>query len=243
MKKRTFFLKLLWWLDLYRLASIANAGRFFWLWPLIVPLVWLVIAVTIPVKLRWWDAPSPEMVQLWLLGVPMAVVGIFLGLRIIGGELNARTIEIVYTVPGGAEKVWRTKLFAAGILLLCMEAVMALYIWLVLTPFPLETLYGSFQIAVFYMAISMSFAALFRSEVSGAVVAVAVGALNLVVTGFGSNQLRWTPFFNPHDLSGQDLQTVIAWTLQNRIGVFLVILGVLGLGFMRGNRREKLLAA
>ena len=41
-----------------------------------------------------------------LIGVPLTMLAVFLGLRIIAGEIDGRSLEIAYTVPGGCERVW-----------------------------------------------------------------------------------------------------------------------------------------
>jgi hypothetical protein len=74
--------------------------------------------------------------------------------------------------------------------------------------------------------------------------------INGFITGFGENQLRISPFYNPYvlaDLSANQAseytsqEELFAWTLQNRIGILLANLAILGLAFMRANRRETML--
>ncbi len=231
------------WAQLTRFAAVAIAGHRYWLFLILVPVVWLV-PQTILVQIGWLEAIRPEGAQVRLFGLPLAVMGIYLGLRIIASEISGRTLEIVYTVPGGAKKVWLIKLAAAGMIMVATEIILAVYSWFLLTKFPLESLYGALQIGVFYMVLSMGFSALFRSEVAGAILAVAALGLNLVFTGFGEIQTRWTPLFNPYAVSsGRGFETVMAWTVQNRVGFALLILGLGSLAFLRGNRRERLLAA
>ncbi len=228
-------------LDLLKHASIANAGHRFWLIPVLVPIIWLG-PQSFFLAMGWTQPVQPSGIQVRMMGFPLACVGIYLGLRIIAGEINARTLEIVYTVPGGADKVWRIKLLAAAMILLPTQLIIAVYSWFMFTPFPLESLYGAFQIGVFYMVVSLGFSTLFRSEVSGAIVAVAALGLNLVFTGFGSTQHVWTPFFNPYAIDNESFRTILAQTLQNRIGMALVIIMIISLAFLRGNRRERLLS-
>lgn len=228
-------------LDLLRHAAIANAGHKFWLIPILVPVVWLA-PQSIFLALGWTQQVQPAGIQVRMMGFPLACVGIFLGLRIIAGEINARTLEIVYTVPGGAEKVWRIKLLAAAMILIPTEIVIAVYSWFMFTPFPIEALYGAFQIGVFYLAVSFGFSTLFRSEVAGAIVAVAALGANVLFTGFGQINTVWTPFFNPYAVDNESVRTILVMTLRNRIGVAMVIIMILSLAFLRGNRREKLLS-
>ncbi|MCY4142075.1 MAG: hypothetical protein OXG08_00100 [Gammaproteobacteria bacterium] len=227
--------------DLLKHAAIANAGHRFWLIPILVPIIWLG-PQSFFLAMGWTQPVQPSAIQVRMMGFPLACVGIYLGLRIIAGEINARTLEIVYTVPGGAVKVWLIKLLAAIMILLPTQIIIGVYSWFMFTPFPLESLYGALQIGVFYLVVSLGFSTLFRSEVSGAIVAVAALGLNVVITGFGTGRQVWTPFFNPHVIDNESFRTILAMTLQNRIGMALVIIMIISLAFLRGNRRERLLS-
>lgn len=226
-------------MEVLRFAAIAVAGHKFWLIPIVVPIVWLLPQTGM--EILNWVTIRDEGVA-FRLSVPLAVVGLFLGLRIIASEINARTLEIVYTVPGGAEKVWWVKILASLMILLLTEAIMAVYIWFLITPYNLESLYGALQVGVFYMSVAMGFSTLFRSEVSGAIVAVVALGLNIVVTNFGREQHWLSPIYNPHIIDNEGLRALIAETLRNRIFIALVILMIFSLAFLRGNRREKLLS-
>lgn len=226
-------------IGLYRLAAVAVAGRGFWLLPAL-PLVWLlVLAIATTVGLR--GGYEPEMAQGMLMGVPLALLAGFIGVRIIAGEIDGRSLEIAYTVPGGCERVWWTKLAGGVLILVIAEALLAVAVRLFFTHFPLGALYGALQAAVFYLVLSMALATLFRSEVAGGMVTVAVLGLNGVITGFGANQARVSPFFNPHAAQSADPVQLLGWTVQNRIGVALFICGIASLAFMRANRRERML--
>ena len=226
-------------LEVLRYAAIAIAGHKFWLIPIIVPIVWL--APQSGMEILDWVTIRDEGIQ-FRLAVPLAFVGLFLGLRIIASEINARTLEIVYTVPGGAEKVWWVKILASLMILLLTEAVMGVYAWFLITPYNLESLYGALQVGVFYMAVAMGFSTLFRSEVAGAIVAVVLLGLNLVWTEFGREQYWLSPLYNPHAINDQVLKAIVVETLRNRIFIALVTIMIFSLAFLRGNRREKLLS-
>ena len=75
-------------------------GRWFWLAPLL-PLLWVAFQY-ITVVLGWrdtsWDAVDA---QNTLIGFPLTVLASGLGVRIIAGEIDRRTLEIAYTVPAG----------------------------------------------------------------------------------------------------------------------------------------------
>ncbi len=186
---------------------------------------------------------SPEAVQGLVLGVPMSLLGIFLGIRVIAGEIDDRSLELAYTVPGGSERLWRIKLIAAVTMLLVMEATLALVTVTLITGFPLGALYGAFQAACFYLVLSLSLATLFRSQIGGGVFTVILLGINGALTGFGNVQLRGSPFFNPYVIVGADSTDFLAWTVQNRIGMLLLMAGILSLAFMRANRRERMLSS
>ena len=109
------------------------------------------------------------------------------------------------------------------------------------TAFPLSSLHGALQAAVFYMIAGMAFAAFFRSEITGAMATAVLLAFNGLVTGFGNNQIRISPFFNPLGIRNRDATELFAWTLQNRILFVLLIVAITLLTFARVERREKML--
>ena len=125
---------------------------------------------------------------------------------------------------------------------------LAIATWIFLTPFPLDALYGALQAAVFYMVLGMGMATLFKSETAGAMLTAVVLGFNGIVTQFGENQVRVSPFWNPHasnfvaDGGGvSDPSEILAWTVQNRIGFALLMAAILALAFMRAGRRERML--
>ena len=224
---------------LLRLVLVMMAGRRYWLLPLL-PLAWLVF---LQLELFSFFNVSPEAVQGLVLGVPMSLLGIFLGIRVIAGEIEDRSLELAYTVPGGSERLWRIKLIAAVTMLLVMEATLALVTVTLITAFPLGALYGAFQAACFYLVLSLSLATLFRSQIGGGVFTVILLGINGALTVFGGVQLRGSPFFNPYVIVGADSADVLAWTVQNRVGMLLLMAGILSLAFMRANRRERMLSS
>ena len=226
-------------IELLRLAAITIAGHRFWLMPLL-PLLWLLFQAGV-IVLGLEDGFEPQSAQGALIGFPLTLLALFLGLRIIAGEIDGRSLEITYTVPGGCIRVWYAKLTASLLILLTAEALLASLAWIFFTPFPIMALYGAFQAAAFYLVLSMAMATLFRSEAAGAMTTVAILAFNGLITGFGDNQVRISPSWNPYALDNTDPAEVFAWTLQNRVGVALAIAGILALAFMRANRRERML--
>ncbi len=226
-------------LTLLRLAMLTLAGRYFWVLPLL-PLLWLVVVATV----LWLDSElvTPEEAQGVLLAVPMTALAIFMGMRIIGGEIDDRSLEIAYTVPGGCERLWYAKLFAAVAVLLISEVLLAVCVYVFFTNYPLAALYGALQASCFYLILSLAFATLFRSEAAGAMATVLVLGFNGLITDFGDNQIRISPFWNPHAIVDADPTELFAWTLQNHIGMLLAMVAILSLAFMRANRREQMLS-
>lgn len=229
-------------LGLLRLAILVLVGRRFWLLP-VLPLLWLLFQAGVLLVGAAEEGFEPSSAQGPLIGVPMTLLAVFLGIRIIAGEIDGRSLEIAYTVPGGCERVWLAKLLAAWLLLLASELPLALATRIFFTgPFPWIALYGALQAATFYLILAMAMATLFRSEAAGAMGTAAILGLNGLLTGFGQNQIRYSPFWNPHAARSADPSELFAMTLQNRIGMVLAMAAILGLAFMRANRRERMLA-
>ena len=227
---------------LLRLSAKLLMGKRFWLVPLF-PLLWPT-ALWLFLLWGWTEGEYlPPDAQTGLIGTPLTVLGIFLGGKIIAGEIDKRTLEIAYTVPGGAHRIWISKLIVSFLTLVIAEVLLAGAAYAFFTDYPVGALYGAMQAALFYLVLSMSLAALFKSEASGGLVVITVMLLNWLFTGFGSNQIRISPFWNPATLLrlGTDPADVLAWTIQNRIGFLFAIAAVIAMGFTRAERREKLL--
>jgi len=184
---------------------------------------------------------GPADAQNELIGLPLTVLAIGLGVRIIAAEIEQRTLEVTYTVPGGASRVWLSKLAAAALVLLAAEALLAAVTAAFLTPYPPAALYGAFQGAAFYLAAAAGLGALFKSEITAALVAGVVLTGNGFLTGFGAVPSRWSPLFNPLAVLDANPADVLAWTVQNRIGAALAIAALIALACVRAERREKLL--
>jgi len=218
-----------------RTSAVLLAGRRYWLLPFL-PLVWLGIqAVMLLAGMR--PSVEPVAAQNSLIGVPVAVLAIFLGGRTITGELDQHSLEIAYTVPGGAHRVWLGKLIAAILILLSSLILLATVTYAFFTDFPvLQSLYGATQGVVFYLATAMGFGTLFRSEVAGSLATIGVLGLNSLLAS-----LRISPFWNPLAVEEADAAQMLALNVQNRIGVALAIAAIVALTFTRAERREKML--
>ena len=98
------------------LAARRLAGRLFWVLP-ITPVLWVGFQV-LSLVAGWTQGDfEPADAQNLLIGVPLAVLGMFLGIRVMAGEIDERTLEIAYTVPGGTHRVWLAKLGAAVLIM------------------------------------------------------------------------------------------------------------------------------
>ena len=145
-------------------------------------------------------------------------------------------------MPGGAHRVWLTKISAALFLLVVSLLLQGSITYAFFTSFPpLTALFGAFQGVAFYMAVSMGLSTLFRSEVAGAMATAAILGFNGLVTGFGANPVRISPFWNPLSLTETDPQELLALSVQNRIGFVLAIAAIVALTFGRAERRETML--
>ncbi len=226
------------------LSARLLAGRRFWILAL-VPLAWLgfqALLFVMPEGSGRQESFEPAAAQGTLIGLPMAVLAIFLGARVIAGEAGAR-LEIAYTVPGGSQRVWAAKLAGAWGILVAAAVFLALAVYAFFTPYPpLATLYGALQAATFYLVLAMGLAALFKSEVTGAMTATGLLVLNGVLSGFGGVQHRFSPFWNSTALGDTEPSQLLAWAVQNRIGFLLAIAALTALAFSRAERREKMLA-
>lgn len=222
------------------LSARLIAGRWWWAVPFI-PLLWTAYLI-LSLVFEWGEAGeySPYNAQNLLIAVPLSMLAIGLGVRIIAAELDSRTLEIAYTVPGGTRRVWLAKLTAAAMMLAAAELLLAGVARVFLTSFPVGVLYTAFQAAVFYLVLSMALSALFKSEVTGALAAVPVWIFGLSLWAF-----RPSPFFNtlvPEIADRADPSDILAWTIQNRVGYALVILAIVALAFGRAERREQMMS-
>jgi hypothetical protein len=225
---------------LLRLSARVQFGRWAWLVPALA-LLWPAFK-GLGVLVGWRQRPfDPAEVQNGLIGLPLVVLAIGLGARIVAAEIDQRTLEVAYTVPGGARRVWIAKLGAAAMLLLGSALLMAIFAAF-LVRYPLWSVYGAVQGAAFYLVLAAWFGALTRNEITAALLAAVVLALNAFLTGFGGNPTRWSPLFNPLAVKDADEAEILAWTVQNHIGFALLIVSLVALTCARAERREKLLS-
>lgn len=210
------------------------AGRKFWI-VVFLPLLWLVIRAAY-IMFGSGEKLGPENAH-YLMSFPLSIVAMGFGIRLIAGEIDSRTLEIAYTVPGGCHRVWLAKIATSVSMLLASEILLTLFTVIFFTSVTPGTFYGVLQGSVFYMVAGMAFSTFFRSEITGAMVTVALFAFNLLI-GPGS---RVSPFFNPLVLDNTEKSQMLSYTVQNRI-FFIIFMAVITLlTFSRVERREKML--
>ena len=224
-----------------RHSAVLLGGPRYWLL-LLSPLLWLAGQAVLLIAGRL-PTFEPAAAQNTLIGVPVAILGAFLGGRVIAGELDQGTLEIAYTVPGGAQRVWLAKLISAALMLLVSLGLTAVSTFTFFTAFPVvQTVYGAAQAAVFYTVTAMGLGSLLRSETAGALGTMALLGLEaLIVSRLGAAP-RVSPFWNPLAIEEADADQLLAMAVQNRIGIALAVAAIVALTFARAERREKMLS-
>lgn len=243
LRNRPWLTRLADYAELLHLSLKLQLGKRFWLYPLL-PLCWPAFLMLLRITGINSDSYSALSVQNILVGLPMVLLAIVIGMQIVSSEIEQRTLEVCYTVPGGARRIWQSKLCAALVLLLCAEALLAVFAWLVVGPFPPGTLYRSLQGALFYLVLSMAFGAWFRNKMTAGMASLILLFFNGVVTEMGNSQTRYSPLFNPLGLegTGASSEEIVYWLIQNHVGFAVLMLTLVVLTFARAERRELLLS-
>src|SRR4030042_1725437 len=166
------------YLRLTQLSIQLIAGRRFYI-TVLLPLLWPAFqAFLLLMGLR---EKIEEVNVQTLIGLPLVIYAVFLGIRIIAGEVDRRTLEVAYTVPGGSYRIWLANMIASFCLLLFREAVLDIFPLVLFTSFPFGSFYGALQAAIFYMVVGMAFAAFFRSEISGAMATAVLLTMHIMI--------------------------------------------------------------
>jgi ABC-type transport system involved in multi-copper enzyme maturation permease subunit len=186
------------------------AGRRFWI-VIFLPLVWPVLQALF-IGIGWRDGKVTPVNAHMLMSLPLTIVAMGLGLRIIAGEIDSRTLEIAYTVPGGCHRVWLAKLATCFCLLLAGDVLLAVFTMVFLTSVSIGTFYGVLQASIFYLVMGMGLSAFFRSEITGAMATIVVYAISIM-----ASSVRISPFFNPLALDKTENAQAISYIIQNRI--------------------------
>jgi ABC-type transport system involved in multi-copper enzyme maturation permease subunit len=229
--------------ELLHLSLKLQLGKRFWAYPLL-PLVWpLFLTVFELIGMGDLDTPTAQMVQNVFIGAPLFFLAIAIGMQIISSEIEQRTLEVCYTVPGGARRIWLSKLAAAFLVLVAAELLLALYARLVFSSFPPAVFYRALQGAVFFLVLSTAFGALLKNKMTAGMASCIVLFLVGAVTGFGDNPTRYSPFFNPLSLAQtMGSQELLYWLIQNHIGFAMISAAIVILTFSRAERRELMLS-
>lgn len=221
------------------LSAQIVAGRKFWI-IILLPLLWLAFRAMF-ILLGVGDGKLEPVNAQSLIGIPVTLAAMGLGIRIIAGEVDGRTLEIAYTVPGGCHRIWLAKIAAGICLLLACEITAAIAVLIFFIPsIPFVALYGVLQASIFYMVTGMAFSAFFRSEITGAMAVIILFAINMILV-LNNAQIRISPFYNPLALNEMDSAQRFAQTLQNRILFIILFVAITLLTFLRVERREKML--
>ena len=230
-------------IELLHLSLKLQLGNHFWLYPLL-PLAWPILMLIADfIGFANLDAPTPGAAQNIIIGVPIYILAVGIGMQIISSELEARTLEVCYTVPGGAQRIWLAKLAAALLVIVTAILLLALFCRLVYTSFPPAALYRVLQGAMFFLALSMGAGALFRNKMTAGMVSLVVMFFTGAVTGFGEIHPRYTPFFNPLGLAqSMSAEELLYYLLQNHLGFAMLIATLVILTFSRVERRELMLS-
>lgn len=151
--------------ELLHLSLKLQLGKRFWIWPFL-PLAWILL-LTLMTMIGFANIDYiPALAQNSFIGIPVYLLAIALGMQIISSEIEQRTLEVCYTVPGGAKRIWLAKLAAACLILIAAELILALYVWFFFTHFPLTALLRVLQGLIFFLVLSMAFGALFKNKMT-----------------------------------------------------------------------------
>lgn len=229
--------------ELLHLSLKLQLGKFYWAWPLL-PLLWpALVFVADFIGFANLDTPTPRFAQNFYIGAPVYFLAVAIGMQIISSEIESRTLEVCYTVPGGAQRIWLAKLGSAILLLGAAILVLALFCRVVYTSFPPAALYRVLQGALFFLCLSMGAGALFRNKMTAGLASIVVMFFTGAFTGFGEVHPRYTPFFNPLGLAqSMSSEELFYYLLQNHIGFALMSATLVILTFSRVERRELMLS-
>lgn len=223
------------YITLIKLAIRLQLGHKFWIFIVSVlawPLLMLLFLLTWPKN----KGINETDVQNLMIGFPIYCLAIGIGIRIIASEIERRTLEVNYTIPGGTKRVWIAKLLSASLLILSSELLLALVTHLFFIPISISDFYGAFLGSIFYLVLAMYAGALFKSELMAALASLIILSLNLYLP----NTL-WLPLFNPVALESIEFNDTLIMLFQNFVIVVTLITLVVLVSFARAERREFML--
>lgn len=216
---------------LLKLSLRQQFGHFYYLIPLTV-LVWPAYKFVTLLESSQLTFSIRD-VQNELIGLPLYLLAIGLGVGIIAKEVEQDTLEVVYTIPGSIKNFWLIKLVSTVIILLITEVILAVICSAIFTSFPLPLLYSVFQGAVFFLVLAMFFGVLMKNQLAAAVFTSFI--FFILYTKFDG--WKWSPVFNPL----LDHNTSYAEITQNHIANLLMIIILSHLAFFKSQNRENFL--
>lgn len=222
-------------LFLYILCNRLQMGHRFWMLPFAV-FIWPLLQACM--VFIGWKQGGFELVDVQnrLMGYPLYLMSIGIGVGLIANEVEKRTLEVSFTLPGGSAKIWINKLIAASFLIIMAELILGLCTWIFFTGITSGIVIRVFQGAIFYLVLAMTAGAFFKNSLIAGIVTCFVLFANSYFTN-GS----WSPVFNPltiNNLSAGDLMQLI---IRNHFIVIAAIFVMALLAFLRMEQREALL--
>ncbi len=206
----------------------------------LLPALWPLFLAGLSMVPGWEARYEADDVTELLVGAPLALLALFLGVRVIAGEIDQRTLEVAYTVPGGTRRVWTAKLIAAGLLLLAAEFVALAVVRVMMAEVEWVSALSVFEAALFFLALGCWAGARLRGELSAILVGIVPLALALTLSSTEAVSVI-TPFWDPLDVPDKTAAQLLATAVRNRIGYALAIAGLLALAFDRAEKREIML--
>lgn len=230
--------------ELFRLqASLLFSQKF--LWAMLIILVYL--------GLRYYEnyhedvlrRITQEGVITELLALPLTILTVFLNMQLITSEKDNRTLEVMFTTAGSRYKVWLLKVTVLNVVLFLIALFLGLVSFFTFTDMAIFASALYIFIPIFFLGnLTLFFAVRFRSGLAAGMVSAGVIFLLFISnTIMEENDLyRYMLYFNPYDIPRTiDPQTWGLWTLQNKIGVFLLALLMLFFALRGMEKRERLL--
>ena len=222
-------------LFLYILCNRLQMGHRFWMLPFAV-FIWPLLQASM--MFMGWKQGGFELVDVQnrLMGYPLYLMAIGIGVGLIANEVEKRTLEVSFTLPGGAARIWINKLIAASFLIIVAEFILAFCTWIFFTGITSGIIIRVFQGAIFYLVLAMTAGAFFKNSLIAGIVTCFV----LFINSYFTNR-SWSPVFNPltiNNLSTGDLMQLI---IRNHFIIVLAIFVMALLTFLRIEQREALL--
>lgn len=212
-------------------------GHYYWLTPLVV-MIWptglalLALFDITPVSV------NHSSVQNWLIGFPLNLLAIGIGIGIIADEIEKQTLEVTYTIPGGTRRIWLYSILACLLILVAATILLSLSCYLFISGLPSGgEFFRGFQGAVFFLIWAMALGCFFRSKLVASLLSLLTYA-GLIFVNFDT---RWSPLFNPASVASNAGEEVHIWMIQNHVGVTVLLGLLLVLSFARVDRVELML--